>query len=224
MRYLPVSSITLGLLLWIAPRVEADERWVPVRSYGFEDQPAGTAPADFAYFRSASGKPGSWLVQARGDAPSGKHVLVQSDADRSADRFLMAIADQPPLRDVRVAVRCRMLEGRIDQACGLVFRYQDAQNYYVTRANALEGNVRLYHVRNGRRTQIASWEGPISADAWHELVAEARADRIRVLFDGKPVLKESDETFASAGAVGLWVKADSVTAFDELRIESPAGL
>lgn len=90
------------------------------------------------------------------DAPAGRKVLVQSDADRSQDRFLMALAEQSALRDVRVSVRRKPMQGEADHACGLVFRYGDAENYYLTRSNALESNVRLYHMRSGRRTQLAS--------------------------------------------------------------------
>jgi len=32
----------------------------------------------------------------------------------------------------------------VDQACGIVFRYRDANNYYITRANALEGNISAF--------------------------------------------------------------------------------
>ncbi|WP_434042917.1 MULTISPECIES: hypothetical protein [Sorangium] len=63
--------------------------------------------------------------------------------------------------------------GKVDQACGLVFRYRDENNYYIARANALEGNVRLYHVKDGRRTQIASWSGAVTGN-WHELRVDAR--------------------------------------------------
>jgi len=38
-------------------------------------------------------------------------------------------------------------------------------------------------------------------------------------FDGKSYLKVADDTFSGAGRVGLWTKADAVTAFDDLRVE-----
>ena len=120
------------------------------------------------------------------------------------------------LRDVRLSVRCRPVSGRVDQACGLVFRYRDENNYYVTRANALEDNVRLYHVVNGRRRQFAGWNGKVAGQTWHTLAVEARGNRFRVEYDGKAVIDASDDTFREAGKVGLWTKADSVTHFDGL--------
>src|SRR5207244_3681390 len=83
-------------------------------------------------------------------------VLAQVDTDDTGDRFPVAVADAPVLRDVRLEVRCKPVSGKVDQACGLVFRYRDENNYYLTRANALEDNVRLYHVVNGRPRQLAA--------------------------------------------------------------------
>jgi hypothetical protein len=39
-----------------------------------------------------------------------------------------------------------------------------------------------------------------------------------VTYDGNPVLDAKDSTFKGAGKVGLWTKADSVIAFDDLSI------
>ena len=46
----------------------------------------------------------------------------------------------------------------------------------------------------------------------------AEGDRFTVVFDGKPVLAAEDKTFADAGRVGLWTKADSVIHFDAIVI------
>ena len=199
-----------------------EPEWSTVEHHNFELDAVGSLPAGFSFAKSESGKPGRWTVRSVDDAPSGRNVLVQSDADRSEDRFLMAVADRPKLRDVRVSVRCKPIAGNVDQACGIVFRYQSATDYYLARSNALEGNVRLYHVRSGQRRQLANWEGQIRTGVWQELAAEIVANRIRIFFDGEEVISKSDRTFYEAGAVGLWVKADSVSAFDELNIASPA--
>jgi hypothetical protein len=152
------------------------------------------------------------------DAPGGKNVLVQADDDSTRDRYPVAVADGPLLRDLRVSVWCKPVAGKVDQACGLVFRYRDADNYYVTRANALEDNVRLYYVRDGKREQRASWSGEVPADRWSELRVEARGDHLIVHWNGEKVIDARDATFTEAGKVGLWTKADSVTAFDDLTV------
>jgi hypothetical protein len=116
-------------------------------------------------------------------------------------------------------VRCKMISGRVDQACGLVLRYRDEKNYLVTRANALEGNIRLYTVRDGDRDQIASHSEKIEANAWYTYAFEAKSEKLRVFWNGKPVLADDDDTFMGSGRVGVWTKADSVTYFDDLKIE-----
>jgi hypothetical protein len=118
-------------------------------------------------------------------------------------------------------VKCKPLSGRVDQACGLVFRYRDENNYYVTRANALEGNVRLYAVKDGRRQQFATWSGDVVQDRWGELRVEARGNHLVAFWNGTKVIDADDATFPEAGRVGLWTKADSVTAFDNLTVAPP---
>jgi hypothetical protein len=152
------------------------------------------------------------------DTVGGNNALVQLDDDPTPDRYPLAVADEPVLRDLELSVRCRPFAGRVDQACGLVFRYRDERNYYVTRANALEGNVRFYYVRDGKRQQLASWSGEVPADRWSELRAEARGDHVVVHWNGRKVIDARDTTFLEAGRVGLWTKADSVTAFDDLVV------
>ena len=99
-----------------------------------------------------------------------------------------------------------------------MFRYQDEDNYYVTRANALEGNVRLYHVKDGKRTQFATWDGKVPVKVWHQLAVEAQGDTFRIYFNGQKIMEAKDKTFSAGGKVGLWTKADSITYFDDLVV------
>jgi hypothetical protein len=40
-------------------------------------------------------------------------------------------------------------------------------------------------------------------------------NKFTVTFDGKKVIEAADDSFADAGKVGVWTKADSVTLFDD---------
>jgi hypothetical protein len=142
-----------------------------VSKWDFEGFPIERPPAGFTFGKTGSGRGGRWLVKDDKDAPSGAHVLAQVDSDSTSYRFPIAVAEELSLRDFRLAVRCNPMSGKVDQACGLVFRYRDENNYYVVRANALENNVRLYYVRSGERHQLADWKGPVSSRMWHELRA-----------------------------------------------------
>jgi hypothetical protein len=182
------------------------------RSWDFAGTADGT-PAGFHVGRTGGGAPVRWLIRRDPAGVIGSGLLVQDDSDRTGSRFALAVADSPSFRDVRLSVRCRPESGRVDRACGIVWRYQDAGNYYLARANALEDNVNLYYVQNGRRRELRGWSGRVSTGAWHELRADARGDSIDVYFDGARIISARDQRFRAAGLVGLWTKADSRTAF-----------
>jgi len=188
-------------------------------TYDFEDDGADERPGGFEFARTGGGPPGRWRVVAAEGAPSGAHVLEQSDTSDDEMRFLVAAAEMPPVSDVHVSVRARPVSGAVDQAFGLVLRYQDESNYYLVRANALEHNVRLYHVKDGKRTQLRSWSGSVAPDQWHTLETEAVGDELRVSFDDRTLIDAHDTTFPNRGRVGLWTKADSVSQFDDFTIE-----
>jgi hypothetical protein len=185
----------------------------------FEDDTTDDPPQGFEFERTGDGPPGHWRVVTADGAPSGAHVLEQSDAANDESRFCVAALEMPNLSDVRVEVRARPVSGEVDQTFGIVLRYQDEENYYLVRANALEKNVRLYHVRDGKRTQLRTWSGEVAPNAWHDLEAEAVGDSLRVGFDGRTLIVAHDTTIPQPGRVGLWTKADSVSQFDDLVIE-----
>src|SRR5207247_2046445 len=120
---------------------------------------SAASPAACAVRRTGGGRLGPGTVQPASDAPGPPNVLAQVDSDRTDYRFPVAAARSPSFTDGSVSVKCEPVSGRVDRACGLVFRYQDENNYYLTRANALEDNVRFYYVKNGRRIQLANWTG-----------------------------------------------------------------
>ncbi len=52
---------------------------------------------------------------------------------------------------------------------------------------------------------------------WHALRVEFLGSRIKVILDGKAYIELADNPITGGGAVGVWTKADSVTAFDDFR-------
>jgi hypothetical protein len=107
------------------------------------------------------------------------------------------------------------MEGKEDRAGGVVWRFKDGDNYYVARANALENNVSLYYTTRGSRHTIKYVDAPVAANQWHTLRVEFAGNRIQVWLDGKQYIEQADEHIAAPGGVGVWTKADSVTAFDD---------
>jgi hypothetical protein len=195
-------------------------------TYNFDNDEVGRLPAKFHSALTGSGAPGEWKVTADVSAPSQTNVLAQTSADKTSYRFPLAIADEGSFRDLDLSVRFKPISGRVDQAAGLVWRLKDANNYYIVRANALEGNVVLYKVQSGKRTDLPlKGEGrtygkksSVPSGQWSELRVVATGSLFEVFLNGQKLYEVEDGTFPDAGKIGLWTKADSITHFDDLRV------
>jgi hypothetical protein len=156
---------------------------------------------------------GQWAVEEMADAPSGRKVLVQR---ATRNPFNVIVAPSGPFTDVDVSMKFKPISGREDASGGIVFRFTDGR-YYVVRANGLEDNFRLYTYDRGRREiATASVKAP-ALGQWHAMRLVAVGDQIQAWLDGKLLLEHRDAKFKS-GRVGLWTKADSITAFDDFTI------
>ena len=63
--------------------------------------------------------------------------------------------------------------------------------------------------------QALSRLGPVAGNQWHTLRVEFAGKGIRVMLDGKRYIELDDEHIGGVGSVGVWTKADSITAFDD---------
>jgi hypothetical protein len=185
-----------------------------VYRWGFDEDAPGAPPAALISVL------GDWKTAADPGAPSAPNALQQAGRYARPD-FPRAIVRDLEFQNLRLQVRCRPDSGEVDQVCGLMFRLRDGENYYVTRANALEGNVRLYRVVNGDRQQFATADLPVTSGQWHTLAVEARGDNLSVWWNGARVIEARDSTFSN-GKIGVWTKADSITAFDDLEATEEA--
>jgi 3-keto-disaccharide hydrolase len=158
---------------------------------------------------------GQWTVEAMPGAPSGKNVLMQRALK---NQFNVIIAPGGPYTAVDVSVRFKPISGREDASGGIVFRFSDGK-YYVVRANALEDNFRLYYYDQGRYQLATATVPPPVLNQWHTLRVVAVGDRIQAYLNNRLFIDHRDSRFRS-GQIGLWTKADSVTAFDDLDIKS----
>jgi len=193
------------------------------RKVDFSDSAVGQPPKGFEFGHTARvGAPGKWIVQSEGD----NKYLAQVDPDNTRSRYPVAVLADLTAADVDLSVRFKPVSGRVDQAAGLVWRFQNEDNYYIVRANALENNVVLYKVEKGRRTDLpVKGEGrtygkkaQVPSGQWSMLRVVAAGPRFAVYLNDSKLYEVEDSTFSQAGKVGLWTKADSVTQFDDLTI------
>jgi hypothetical protein len=156
---------------------------------------------------------GEWTLEPSGGADPPRMRLVQR---ATANAFNVAVMPGPEFRDVDVSVRFQPRSGREDASGGIVFRFHKGR-YYVVRANALEDNFRLY-VYDGTRHELDSARTrPPALGAWHTLRVVAVGNRIQAYLDGALLLDHRDDRLLE-GTVGLWTKADSVTAFEGMTV------
>jgi hypothetical protein len=214
------------LLLLIAVLPISAARLETVR---FNHSVPGKLPADWAVAMTHAGAPPDWEIVRDESAPSPPNVLAQLSRDKTAGRFPLAIWDRASLQDGELLVAFKTVDGSIDQAAGIVWRYQDPNNYYIVRANALENNVVFYKVENGVRTSIApkglpsrsyGVKHPIPSGRWNNLKVSFAGAKIAVFFNQEQLFEAEDTTFSKPGKVGLWTKADSVTYFDDFTVAS----
>ena len=189
------------------------------RVINFDNAPLGQTPPGWTVAMTNRGRAPRWEVLRDGSAPTQPYVLAQVSNDPTGGRFPLALLDNMSLRDGDVSVRIKPVAGREDQGGGLVWRYRDANNYYLATANALDKDVALYKVENGRQLLLAPGvKHDIPSNVWSILKVSVRGNRFQVYLDHRRILQGWDNTFAAAGKVGLWTEADSVTYFDDFRV------
>jgi len=176
----------------------------------FDDAKPGQPPPGWMATQTGKGK-AIWTIEKDDSAPSKPNVLKQS----GEAAYPVCIKEDASLKDGFLEVKFKAISGKEDQAGGVIWRCKDANNYYIARANGLEDNVTIYHTINGKRTEKKRVKVKVASNQWHTLRVDFQANQFKVSFKGKPVLEWQDDTFKDAGKVGLWTKADSVTAFDD---------
>jgi hypothetical protein len=173
----------------------------------FDDDAVGALP------HGAEVCSGNWAILSDANAPTPPNVLCQT---ATAAFPALCLSDRI-FTNVEVSVRFKCVSGNEDQAAGVLFRVQDAENYYIFRANALEDNVMFFRYASGKRNILKRNTHRIPSGQWQELKVEVVGNQFRGFVDGNLVAEVSDDSYL-AGRVGLWTKADSVTCFDDFLV------
>ena len=217
---------------------EAESR----RIWNFDSETAGTLPQNFVVGTLVDGRPaGDWQVIDMKkslsllhdldrrehlrlkkvlqtlEAPSPSQVMAQLKNRGFEQDYNVVLVERTTTAELDLRVSLLPVAGKGDMGGGLIWRAQDHQNYYITRANPLEQNIRFYRVVKGVRYKLANFDHIISVETWHTFRVVARDNHFQIIFDGQTVFDIRDETFQS-GQIGLWTKADAVTYFDDLRL------
>jgi hypothetical protein len=217
------NCLLLAALAFAAPAAEIH--------FNFSDWPAGAVPTNFQAVLAGDGAPGVWrvvmdevpplLAPLTDKAPDvTRHgVLAQTSADLTDEHFPMLIFTGEKFRNFKFTTRFKIVSGVTEQMAGVVFRYQNASNYYVVRANALANNVRFYKVVNGQRSDPIGPDVNVAAGVWHSLGVACEGNQINITYDDKPLMPAlGDNTFAD-GLVGFRTKSDAVAYFTAAGVD-----
>ena len=129
----------------------------------FDQAPTGSPPPNWTCGVTGQGSP-VWKVETDPSAPSKPNVLKQS----GSGTFPWCVRKDVSVADGYVEVKFKPLEGREDQAGGLVWRWKDGDNYYIARANALEEQC-LDCITPKRAGDLQSRyvDAPVATNQWH---------------------------------------------------------
>ncbi|MBM3897909.1 MAG: hypothetical protein FJ358_05225 [Thaumarchaeota archaeon] len=183
----------------------------------FENETANSLPYGFASHVGGTGSAGVWNIINDDTSPSGPLVIAQTAKDRTPIHFPILIFENGIYSDARISARIKPVDGSVDRAGGIAFKFVDTGNYYVARINALENTIQLYKFLGSRMFPLASIEVLVEVDKWHLLEVETFGPVIRCYYEGKLVIEKEDNSIES-GKAGFWTKSDSVTYFDDFII------
>ena len=194
------------------------------RNFTFQDDETGKLPSGWSQYFTGKGEKTDWKIQD----DNGNKVLAQLSKENIGGHFNEIVYDGFEVKNVELNVRIKGIKGEMDQGGGFVWRFIDADNHYIVRANPLEDNVVLYKMENGKRTDLPligkgrtyGVDVEPLGNGWNDLKLTVVDNLFTVYLNNKEIFQVEDETFKEAGKVGLWTKADAVTYFDDFQVIS----
>jgi Domain of Unknown Function (DUF1080) len=192
---------------------------MPTKLFHFKKSEVGKLPAGWRNERTGTGEGSFWRVLDDPSTPSGTSLVLAQTAVSPKSLFNVCVYDKASAKDLELTVSFKAMKGKEDQGGGLVWRYQDSDNYYIARMNPLEKNFRVYKVIAGKRIQLATKEDLQSpAGTWHTMSIKQVGDKIECSLNDNMYLEATDNAITEPGKVGLWTKADAQTYFDGLTL------
>ncbi len=147
----------------------------------------------------------------------------------SNTEFPLAVFDKVICRDGDLSVKFKIAaNARRVKAAGIVWRYQDPQNYYLLQFSVDERNLALFRVQNGQMHLVPVLRGhpgdigvshELHTDQWYVAKVIFRGKSIRVLFGNRQLFDALDDSLPTPGKTGLWTRGGTVASFDDFRID-----
>ncbi len=193
-------------------------------TFTFNNDETGKIPTGWTQYFTGVSDTTDWRIVDDG----GNKVLAQLSEENVSGHFNEIVYDAFKVKNVELKVKIKGVKGKRDQGGGFVWRFIDANNHYIVRANPLEDNVVLYKMENGKRTDLPvlgkgrtyGVDVETLGSGWNNLRLTVVDNMFTVYLNDKELFQVEDETFTNAGKVGLWTKADAVSYFDDFQVTS----
>jgi hypothetical protein len=197
----------------------------------FSGLAAGSTPTNFISALAGEGQPGDWKIvmddvpplltplTAQAPAVTKRAVLAQTNRDVTDERYPLFVYNREPFVDFNFSTRFKIINGVAEQMAGVIFRYQNASNFYVFRASGLGKNIAFYKMVDGQIMSPIKLPMEISTNVWHELAVDCSGVYIECSLDGQKVLPTITDKSPVEGKVGFWTKSDALSYFCDAKIE-----
>ena len=197
----------------------------------FSDFATGQTPTGFHSALAGTGQPGEWKViedevpsaftplTDKAPATTRRSVLAQLSQDPADNRFPLLIYDSETFNDFKLTTRFKIVSGVAEQMAGIVFRFQNASNFYVVRASALGHNLRFYKMVNGQFVDPFTLGTNIAVGVWHTLTVQCEGIQINCRLDDALAMPLQVPTTFATGKIGFWTMSDAVSYFGYTTID-----
>lgn len=194
----------------------------------FDSLTTGTTPPYWTATMTHTGKPAHWAVAPDPSAPSRRNVFAQLSSEGGRGRLPLAIYDRVQCRDGDLSTKFKIVRGRENATAGLVWRFQNPDNYYYLHFSADEQNIGFYHMENGHSHVIPVLSGnnrtgvvphELHAQQWYVVRVQFKGSHVKVWFGNRKLFEAEDTSITNSGKTGLWTRGDTVAYFDDFHID-----
>lgn len=170
---------------------------------------------------------GSWQVITDPTAPTPPNTfgLPPGRTLTSLIHFLnyypmTVVKDPTEYTDFTLEASFKAAGGRFDCSGGLIFRYENPQNFYVVSAGCPSDYFQFSRMYKGGLDLIKQQVVPTDRDVWYKLRLEAQGTHFTFFDNGKQIF-DADDSKIAKGRIGLWARADSQARFDNVTLTLP---
>jgi len=194
----------------------------------FDDVVPPSMPPGWTATATREARAPHWGVIREMSAPSRPNVFAQTSTAPGLSEFPMAIFDRVICQDADLGVKFNITSHGRNHTAGLVWRYQDENNYYFLHFSVDQKNIVLFRMENGKAIPIpvpGAKPGTLGvahdlrADQWYVVKVIIRGPHVRVLFGNRLLFDVTDDSLPTPGKTGLWTRGGTVAWFDDFRLD-----